>query len=84
MFGAINGNEAFEFHAGIVAATTSENLIGRLGRAPSWVRLVRAGTEFSFHRSCRSLICSFCAKVPRRRFPQQLPIAEPDFATEIG
>ena len=33
MFGAVNGNEAFEFHAGIVAATTSENLIGRLGRA---------------------------------------------------
>ena len=56
MFGAVNGNEAFEFHAGIVAATTSENLIGRLGRAPSWVRLVRAGTEVSFHRSCRSLI----------------------------
>ena len=40
MFGAVNGNEAFEFHAGIVAATTSENLIGRLGRAPSWVRFV--------------------------------------------
>ena len=33
MFAPINGNEAFEFHAGIVAATTSENLIGRLGRA---------------------------------------------------
>jgi hypothetical protein len=57
MFAPINGNEAFEFHAGIVAAATSENLIGRLGRAPSSVRLVRAGTEFSFHRSCRSLIC---------------------------
>ena len=33
MFAPINGNEAFEFHAGIVAATTSENLIGRLDRA---------------------------------------------------
>ena len=40
MFAPINGNEAFEFHAGIVAATTSENLSGRLGRAPSWVRFV--------------------------------------------
>ena len=39
MFGAINGNEAFEFHAGIVAATTSENLIGRLGRAISRSKL---------------------------------------------
>ena len=51
-------------------------------KAPSWVRLVRAGTEFSFHHSCRGVICSFCAKVARRRFPQQLPIAEPDCACD--